>query len=232
MPNDAHMDDANAEAAVTSSLAYCCVNKRMAVVVRQRGLHPEAESLRLYDAYESARTECDEMLLVIDVYAVEKSGGDLQRLVPPEAVTNIGPYRKPAPVTAGGGIITRLSADALEVLLIFRRGVWDLPKGKRDAGESIRACALREVREELGIDEVSIVRRLGETVHGYPDGSAYAVKTTHWFGMKTTARQFEPQAAENIEAAQWFEWEEAGRRVGYDSLRRHMRRIEHLVIPR
>ena len=51
------------------------------------------------------------------------------------------------------------------MLLIFRRGVWDLPKGKRDAGETIEACALREVREEIGVGELRLARELGTTVH-------------------------------------------------------------------
>ena len=38
-----------------------------------------------------------------------------------------------------------------EILWIFRRGFWDLPKGKLDEGETIQTCAVREVEEETGI---------------------------------------------------------------------------------
>ncbi len=43
-----------------------------------------------------------------------------------------------------------------EILMIFRRGKWDLPKGKLDKGESLEACALREVEEETGLKKNKI----------------------------------------------------------------------------
>ena len=44
---------------------------------------------------------------------------------------------------AAGGYVVRRKDAGLEVLLIHRRGVWDLPKGKCDDGEKARACARR-----------------------------------------------------------------------------------------
>jgi 8-oxo-dGTP pyrophosphatase MutT (NUDIX family) len=41
-----------------------------------------------------------------------------------------------------------------ELLMIYRRGKWDLPKGKLDEGETIPQCALREVMEETGLREM------------------------------------------------------------------------------
>ena len=38
-----------------------------------------------------------------------------------------------------------------EILLIYRNGVWDLPKGKIEFGESYEDAALREVAEETGV---------------------------------------------------------------------------------
>ena len=55
-------------------------------------------------------------------------------------------------VVAAGGLVTN---DKNELLTMFRRGKWDLPKGKLDEEETIEACALREVREETGIEPVS-----------------------------------------------------------------------------
>ena len=51
-------------------------------------------------------------------------------------------------VKAAGGLVINKSG---EVLLIFRRGKWDLPKGKLDDNESLVECAVREVQEETGL---------------------------------------------------------------------------------
>ena len=109
--------------------------------------------------------------------------------------------------------------------MIFRRGVWDLPKGKLDPGETFEPAAVREVSEEVGVPPGSlrVVADLGATVHGYvwPRKEAFAVKTTHWYAMTTTAEAFEPEDGEGIEAVAWVPWAEAGRRVGFESLRAH-----------
>ncbi len=57
------------------------------------------------------------------------------------------------PVTAAGGLVEN---EKGEVLLIFRRGKWDLPKGKLDPGETIEQCAVREVEEETGLKNIEL----------------------------------------------------------------------------
>ena len=49
---------------------------------------------------------------------------------------------------AAGGVVQNTND---EILMIFRRGKWDLPKGKLDEGETLEQCALREVKEETGL---------------------------------------------------------------------------------
>lgn len=149
--------------------------------------------------------------------------------VPREAVLNIDPdgdYWRPFSVGAGGGyVVRRTEAGAVEVLLIFRRGVWDLPKGKLDEGETVREAAHREVAEEVGVapEAVTVLEDLGTTVHGYvwPKHDGYAVKTTFWFSMATAADAFEPEEREGIEAVAWVPWAEAGDRLGFETLRAH-----------
>lgn len=149
--------------------------------------------------------------------------------VPPGAVLNADPYARPTRVTAAGGFVTRRRGGTLELLLIFRRGTWDLPKGKLDAGEAVEDCAVREVREELGITDVELRRALGSTVHAYREKKRCMVKTTHWYEMATGADEFAPQAEEDIEKVSWMPWREARGKVGFETLRRHMDAVEGLL---
>ena len=195
----------------------------------------------MYPFLEKALQCCSERIVIISALDVkvplvvdqphpsEMTGWKLQDSLPAADILNIRPYRRPATVEAAGGIITRPRNGVLHVLLIYRRGVWDLPKGKRDAGESLKACARREVCEELGIDNLDVLRPLGRTVHGYVERAHYAVKTTHWFHMSTPATFFTPQAEEGIEDVEWVPWETARERLGYEILRRHLRVVGDVV---
>lgn len=173
-------------------------------------------------------------VLVLDRAALAAAGGlnegpsgPTTAAVPRAAIANVDPDGDLAPpeaIVAAGGIVARPGAGGdIDVLMIFRRGCWDLPKGKLDAGENVAACAIREVSEEVGIAPASLAltASLGTTVHGYPlpRRHVYAVKTTHWFGMTTTAEAFEAQDEEDIESVAWVPLAEAADRVGYDSLR-------------
>ncbi|MDA1061697.1 MAG: NUDIX domain-containing protein [Chloroflexi bacterium] len=82
-----------------------------------------------------------------------------------------------AEVWAAGGVVYRRSGATIEVVLVARprEGLWALPKGKPHAGESIEQTALREVREETGL-EVAIDERadsagkIGSIRYTYPRG--------------------------------------------------------------
>ncbi len=92
------------------------------------------------------------------------------------------------------------------ILWIFRRGKWDLPKGKADEGETIEETALREVREECGIRLLEPERFLGPCYHIYlmGKGKKAAFKTTHWYLMRTGDTDFTPQAEEDITEIRFF----------------------------
>ena len=83
----------------------------------------------------------------------------------------------------------------------------------------VAECALREVREEVGIGELAITAEAGTTLHGYPEGKHYRVKTTHWYFMETPERDFTPEEREGIEEVAWVPWAEAQQRLDYRTLR-------------
>jgi 8-oxo-dGTP pyrophosphatase MutT (NUDIX family) len=85
-------------------------------------------------------------------------------------------------IEAAGGLVLNERGN---LLMIFRRGKWDLPKGKRDAGESIETCAVREVEEETGLAGVQLMKAVGQTNHSYldPFTNLPTLKITYWFMM-------------------------------------------------
>lgn len=105
-------------------------------------------------------------------------------------------------VEAAGGVVYNLNK---EMLLIFRHGMWDLPKGKLELGESVKAAAMREVTEETGIAELVMLKKLRKTFHTYVTGDRQKVlKKTHWYLMEYTGKgKLKPQAEEGIDMAIW-----------------------------
>ena len=133
---------------------------------------------------------------------------------------------EPVHIEAAGGYVVRQTDAGNQVLMILRRGVWDLPKGKIDEGETPAECALREVAEETGAEGLTIRRGVGLTLHTCVENGAPVRKTTWWFLMSTTSDMFTPEAEEQIERVEWIPWDRARTVVGYVNLRRHMRSVE------
>lgn len=137
------------------------------------------------------------------------------------------------PITAAGGVLFRISKKGhIKVLLIKRRGFWDIPKGKLDKGESIEHCAAREVMEEIGLEKLPLIlASLGKTTHQYEEKGEMIEKTTHWYLMYTQERSFIPQSAEQIEQVKWEKIDYAFNKVQFDNLRVVLERVRTRFIP-
>jgi 8-oxo-dGTP pyrophosphatase MutT (NUDIX family) len=123
------------------------------------------------------------------------------------------------PIMAGGGLV--YNEDGA-LLMIYRRGKWDLPKGKLDEGENIAECALREVSEETGLQQLRLGDKLIDSYHIYvQDGEQY-LKQTVWYTMYgTSADLLKPQKEENIMEARWVAEKELGTHASrsYEAIR-------------
>jgi len=110
-------------------------------------------------------------------------------------------------IPAAGGLVQRSDRS---LLFIKRLGLWDLPKGKIDKGETPEIAAIREVEEECGAKGLKIIRQLNSTFHIYrspflkfPDN--LVLKETKWFLMSCDNDQaLVPQSEENIEEVRWI----------------------------
>lgn len=104
-------------------------------------------------------------------------------------------------VDAAGGLVQNSRG---EYLLINRRGIWDLPKGKKDNGEKPNETALREVAEECGISKIELGNLITNTYHTYAENNKTILKITSWFNMKYTGNgELKPQISEDITEARW-----------------------------
>lgn len=114
-------------------------------------------------------------------------------------------------IIAGGGVIIN---EKGEILFMFRRGKWDLPKGKIEEGEKIEQCAIREVNEETGLKNIELGELIDITVHYYTENKTTIKKETHWFAMKISGDQpLVPQTEEDITELKW---------VGFDDLQKYL----------
>jgi 8-oxo-dGTP pyrophosphatase MutT (NUDIX family) len=110
-------------------------------------------------------------------------------------------FKKFAIIYAAGGLVLNPSKS---ILLIFRKGKWDLPKGKLDEGESLDQCALREVKEETGLQHLRLIEPLVVTYHTYDEDGKHILKETHWYLMHAGRdQQLKPQHEEQITAIEW-----------------------------
>ncbi len=116
-------------------------------------------------------------------------------------------WKKFTIIKAAGGLVLN---ENNELLMIFRRGKWDLPKGKLDQGETLEQCAVREVEEETGLSQIKLISPLLTTYHTYHEGSGFILKESYWYNMKVEGKQLlQPQTEEDILEARWIKTKEA-----------------------
>jgi len=130
--------------------------------------------------------------------------------------------------------------QCLEVLLIQRNGLWDIPKGKVEKNETVARAARREVQEEVGIEQPIITHFIGTTAHEYEQKNKRYHKTTYWYGMidaqehrissapsqgkinerrNSTKPRYTPQLEEGITQIRWVSLTLAHEWVAFDNLR-------------
>jgi 8-oxo-dGTP pyrophosphatase MutT (NUDIX family) len=114
-------------------------------------------------------------------------------------------------IKAAGGIVNN---DNNEKLFIYRLEKWDLPKGKMENRESIEDAALREIEEECGISNLTIIKQLKDTYHIYKLKDKIILKQTYWFDMRSSFEgNLVPQLEEGITKVEWLNDEQIYEKV-------------------
>ena len=105
-------------------------------------------------------------------------------------------------IEAAGGIVQN---DEKDLLFIFRRGKWDLPKGKMEKNETAEIAAAREIEEETGVKNLKLKKKTGTTYHIYDEFGKHFLKISHWYYFTCSAKQdLQAQTIEDITAVKWI----------------------------
>jgi 8-oxo-dGTP pyrophosphatase MutT (NUDIX family) len=119
------------------------------------------------------------------------------------------PIQRTARATSAGGVVHRTVDGRLQIILLHRRSprLWALPKGTPDSGETTEETALRETREETGL-EVEIEAPLRSIRYYFVRGTTRFHKTVHFFLMRPVGGALEDHDAE-FDEARWIDLPEA-----------------------
>ncbi|MDP9298994.1 MAG: NUDIX hydrolase [Actinomycetota bacterium] len=133
---------------------------------------------------------------------------------------------------SAGGVVYRRDGQSIEVVLASRRTrrgdlAWGLAKGGIEEGESLEDAAIREVREETGIEAV-VEASLGDTRYFYVWEEIRIRKTVHFFLMRATGGD-PAERDDEMEEIRWFPIERALKRAAYRGEREVLGRALELL---
>ena len=133
--------------------------------------------------------------------------------------------------TSAGGVVYRL-AEGVPLFLLIRDSYanWGFPKGHLESGERAEDAAVREVREETGVADLSL-RGAIETIDWYFRFRGRLIhKVCHFFLMETRHATTAPQRAEGITACQWLSFVDAESSISYVNARQVLQRAHAMVV--
>ena len=128
---------------------------------------------------------------------------------------------------SAGGVMYRKHSDGIQIALIHVRNRWGLPKGHVEEGERIEETALREVREETGL-EGRVVKKLGDIRYAYRDktkeGEPIRIyKRVHFYLLRYQKGDVRDHDHE-VDEARWFPMDQVIKNLKFATERKMVHR--------
>lgn len=120
-----------------------------------------------------------------------------------------------------GGIVFRLTRDRkdIEILLIQdSKGRWTIPKGHIEPGETAKMTARREIEEETGLKNVSILTWLGKIHFKYRRADKLVLMTTQIYLVQALDTHEMPVGEKWMKGIRWFSFTDALETIEYDDI--------------
>ncbi len=117
---------------------------------------------------------------------------------------------------SAGGVVYKFEKGDLKILLIVTKNgrVWSLPKGIVEKDESPEKAAIREIKEETGVDG-EIIDEVGEVSYWFIHKNEKYFKRVKYFLVKYTSGDINPD--EEVDTAQWLSPQESLEKLTYKS---------------
>lgn len=121
---------------------------------------------------------------------------------------------------SAGGVVVRVEQNEPRFLLIRDSyGHWGFPKGHLERGERSATAALREVMEETGLRQVSVVGSIAAIEWRFRFRGRLIQKHCEFFLMESASGDTKPQKSEGITACRWATIGEAHELIDYENAR-------------
>ena len=142
------------------------------------------------------------------------------------------PALRSARATSAGGVVHRTEGGRLEIVLVRRRQppLWALPKGTPDSGETLAETAIRETREETGL-QVEIEEPISAITYFFVHGRTRFHKTVHFFLMHPIGGRLEDHDHE-FDEVRWVQIDEALRVMNHATERGVVQRAAEILSQR
>jgi periplasmic divalent cation tolerance protein len=136
---------------------------------------------------------------------------------------------------SAGGVVYRKHGDQIQIALIHVRNRWGLPKGHVEEGERIEETALREVREETGL-EGRVVKKLGDIRYAYRDktkeGEPIRIyKRVHFYLLRYVRGDVRDHDHE-VDEARWFPMDQVIKNLKFATERKMVHRALSILSAR
>jgi 8-oxo-dGTP pyrophosphatase MutT (NUDIX family) len=141
----------------------------------------------------------------------------------------VQPVRSRRETSAGGVVFRVVDGRPVYLLIRDRNGNWGFPKGHLESGEQPVAAAVREVREETGLENLRLHEPIASIRWTFSWRGALIRKRCHFYLMETADERVVPQADEVAEC-RWMTVTDAAKKIRFKNARNVLRRADAMVL--